>query len=148
MSKTRTHLSVSNELDTCKKALEAMMEIYQNESIMDISGNLTGSTSTADIYNSIFEKCSRTVQRELDIEVFWNRVSRFKRKLRSAVAEEIRNDANSMPLTIKYVDQPLSENVEDESNNIIEALKLWIKILVNKNNNLLMSILTASEVPQ
>ena len=31
----------------------------------------------------------------------------------------------SMPLTIKFVDQPLSENVEDENNNIIEALKLW-----------------------
>ena len=56
---------------------------------------------TADMCNMMFEKCSRRVQRE------------------------VKDDVNSMPLTIKYVDQPLSENVEDENNNSIEALKLW-----------------------
>ena len=65
--------------------------------LMDISGNLTGSTSTADIYNTIFEKCSRRVQRELNIDLFWNRVSRFKRELLSAVAKEVKDDVNSMP---------------------------------------------------
>ena len=64
---------------------------------MDISGDLTGSTSTTDIYNSVFEKYSRRVQRELNIEVFRNKVSRFKRKLLSAVAKEVKDDANSMP---------------------------------------------------
>ena len=64
---------------------------------MDISGNLTGSTSTADVYNSIFEKYSRKVQRELNIEVFSNKVSRFKRKLLPAVAKEVKDDANSIP---------------------------------------------------
>ena len=54
---------------------------------------------TADMCNTMFEKCSRRVQREVS------------------------DNVNSMPLTIKYVDQPLSENVEDENNNIIEALK-------------------------
>ena len=49
--------------------------------------------------NTMFEKCSRRVQRE------------------------VRDNVNSMPLTIKYVDQPLAENVEDENNNIIETLK-------------------------
>ena len=34
-----------------------------------------------------------------------------------------------MPLTVKYVDQPLSENVEGESNNIIESLRLWCETL-------------------
>ena len=38
MSKTRIQLPVSNELDNCKKALDAMMEIYRTESKMDISG--------------------------------------------------------------------------------------------------------------
>ena len=64
---------------------------------MDISGNLTGSTSTADICNSIFEKCSRRVQREVNIDMLRNRVSRFKRKLLSAVAKEVKDNANSMP---------------------------------------------------
>ena len=64
---------------------------------MDISSDLTGSASTADIYNSIFEKYSRRVQRELNIDVFWNKLSRFKRKLLSAVAKEVKDDANSMP---------------------------------------------------
>jgi len=64
---------------------------------VDISGNLTGSTSTADIYNSIFEKCSRRVQRELYIDMLRNRVSRFKRKLLSAVAKEVKDNASSMP---------------------------------------------------
>jgi hypothetical protein len=64
---------------------------------VDISSDLTGSTSTADIYNSIFEKYSRRVQRELNIDVFWNKLSRFKRKLLSAVAKEVKDDANSMP---------------------------------------------------
>jgi len=64
---------------------------------VDISGDLTGSTSTADIYNSIFGKCSRRVQRELNIDMFWNKGSRFKRKLLPAVAKEVKDDANSMP---------------------------------------------------
>ena len=87
--------------------------------------------TTADMCNTIFEKCSRRVQRELyiNIDVFWNRVSRFKSTLLSAVTKEVKDDANSMPLTVKYVDQPLSKNVEDESNNIIEALKLWCETL-------------------
>ena len=92
MSITRIQLPVSNELDNCKKALDAMMEIYRNESKMDISSNLTGSTSTADIYNTIFEKCSRRVQRELNIDVLRNRVSRFKSKLLSAIAKEVKYD--------------------------------------------------------
>jgi hypothetical protein len=29
-----------------------------------------------------------------------------------------------MPLNVNYVDQPLSSNVEDENNNIIEAM-VW-----------------------
>ena len=68
---------------------------------MDISGDLTGSTSTTDIYNSIFEKCSRRVQRELNIDMIWNKVSRFKRKLLSAVAKEVKDDANSMPRVLR-----------------------------------------------
>jgi hypothetical protein len=72
---------------------------------VDISGNLTGSTSTADIYNSIFEKCSRTVQRELNIEVFWNRVSRFKRKLLPAVAKQVKDDDNSMPRVLHLIEE-------------------------------------------
>ena len=83
-------MPVSNELGNCKKALDAMMEIYRNESKMDITGNLTGSTSTADIYNTIFEKCSRRVQRDLNIDVLRNRVSRFKSKLLSAFAKEVK----------------------------------------------------------
>ena len=47
--------------------------------------------------------------------MFRNRVSRFKSKLLSAVAKEVKDNAKSMHLTVKYVDQPLSENVEDES---------------------------------
>jgi hypothetical protein len=86
---------------------------------------------TADMCNTIFEKCSRRVQRELNINIdmFWNRVSRFKSTLLSAAMKEVKDDANSMSLTVKYVDQPLSKNVEDESNNIIEALKLWCEAL-------------------
>ena len=68
---------------------------------MDISDNLTGSTSTAYIYNSIFEKCSRWVQLGLNIDVFWNKVSRFKRKLLSVVAKEFKDDANSMPRVLQ-----------------------------------------------
>ena len=81
----------------------------------------------ADMCNTIFEKCSRRVQRELkiNIDVFRNRVNRFKSTLLSAFAKEVKDAANSMPLTVKYVIQSLSENVEDENNNIIEALKLW-----------------------
>ena len=72
---------------------------------MDISGDLTGSTSTADIYNSIFEKCSRRVQRELNIEVFWNKVSRFKRKLLPAVKKEVKGDANSIPRVLHLIEE-------------------------------------------
>ena len=52
----------------------------------------------------MFEKCSRRVQRELNIniDVFWNGVSIFKRKLISAVAKEVKDDVNSMTLTVKY----------------------------------------------
>jgi hypothetical protein len=75
MSKIRIQLPVSNELDNFKEALDAMMEIYRTESKTDISDNLTGSTSTADIYNKIFEKRSRSVQRKLNIGVFRSRVS-------------------------------------------------------------------------
>ena len=86
---------------------------------------------TADMCNTIFEKCSRRVQRELNINIdtFRNRVNRFKSTLLSAVAKEVKDAANSMPLTVKYVIQSLSENVEDENNNIIEALKLWCETL-------------------
>ena len=59
----------------------------------------------ADMCNTMLEKCSRRVQRE------------------------VRDDVKSMPLTIKHVDQPLSENVEGESNNIIESLRLWCETL-------------------
>jgi hypothetical protein len=73
---------------------------------------------TANMCNTIFEKCSRRVQRELNIniDVFRNRVNRFKSTLLSAVAKEVKDAANSMPLTVKYVNQSLSENVEDENN--------------------------------
>jgi hypothetical protein len=72
---------------------------------------------TADMCNTILEKRSRRVQRELNIniDVFRNRVSRFKSTLLSAVAKEVKDNAKSMHLTVKYVDQPLSANVGDES---------------------------------
>ena len=69
---------------------------------------------TADMCNTIFEKCSRRVQRELkiNIDMFRNRVNRFKSTLLSAFAKEVKDAANSMLLTVKYVTSMLTNRYQ------------------------------------